>query len=819
MNNPPRRIGKYELREELGRGRAGEVWRGYDYQTRSEVAIKLLHLDLQADPHFLTHFLQEGQTIRALHHPNLVTVQDVGVARSPEASSNSPYIVMDFIEGPNLGTFLQRTSHVGLFPSVSDIVYLITNISEAVEYAHENEVIHGDIQPSNILLNTHDTTHLKAGEPLLVDTGIAALLGTIAMGNSKPYYLSPEQAKGQAATVSSDIYALGVILYEICTGKLPFQAESAVALMMHHINTLPTPPVLINPNISQKLSEVILRAMSKNPQMRYAKAADLAEALADACSVNVQLNKPMPSITQSNPRLSLPGRQPGGSFNTILGVSQPVPPISSPYPVFTARQLNVPPRTTSAITRAIPPISPVQPIQPTTTAPHSIPTRVESGQSGPFESLPHFSSPTPIVLPRSSTPITSAQTPGIAKIPAMPAASAFSTPPANFAGVPTHSAKIPGVAGSHNKGFTLSPFSLAVVVLVLLLLVVGSLAASLLLHKTSNQPSLATHALVPVSPVVGHVFFQDDALGYNDMLRIEMQNIPAPAAGKHYVAWIAEPSGHYVPLGPLTLQQGVATLLYSGNGTHTNLLPDVQSIVITLENATGTMPATPSLNAKIYMASFVPASLPYIKNLLATLPNSRPQASLIANLYETIKGMNDKAGSIVDSLQVTDDYGLAIRQATRIIEMIDGSDYASKSGDLPAGIAGQLTLPIGLISSPTVPGYIDMVATQVDKIQQTAGNNSELLQHARNVSNAISDLRNWIQNMRTLTVQILKAPNIKSSSLVSVALQLKQLADAVYTGRTIPPNEGPLPILGSAGAYQAYIECQYMAALDLVKAQ
>ena len=219
-----------------------------------------------------------------------------------------------------------------MFPSVSDIVYLITRISEAVEYAHEHGVTHGNIQPSNILLNTRDTTHLAAGEPLLADTGIAALLGTTAMGNSKPYYLSPEQAKGQAATVSSDIYALGVILYEICTGKLPFQAESAVALMMHHINTLPTPPVLINPNIPQQLSEVILRAMSKNPQMRYAKASDLSEALADACSVNVLLNRPISSMTQSNPALPLPGKQSSGSFNTILGVSQPVPPISSPYP-------------------------------------------------------------------------------------------------------------------------------------------------------------------------------------------------------------------------------------------------------------------------------------------------------------------------------------------------------------------------------------------------------------------------------------------------------------------------------------------------------
>ncbi|MEO8972258.1 MAG: protein kinase [Ktedonobacteraceae bacterium] len=796
MSNTPRRIGKYELRQELGSGKAGEVWQGYDYQTRSEVAIKLFHLDLQADPHFLTHFLQEGQTIRALHHPHLVAVHDVDVARSPEADATNqslPYLVMDYIEGPNLARYLQQTSHAGKFPGVSDIVYLITSIGEAVDYAHENGVMHGNIQPSNILLNAHDTSHLAAGEPLLADTGIIALIGNASMGSSKPYYLSPEQAKGQTPTASSDIYALGVILYEMCTGKLPFQAESNVALMMHHINTLPTPPVLINPHISQKLSEVILRAMSKHPQMRYAKAADLSEALTDACSLNVMLNRPMPTITQSNSTHSLPVGQNSGSFNTILGVSQPVPPVSSPLPVIAARQFNAQPRTTSAITRVI------QPVQPPTTDPHSTPTRVEGGQSGAFASLPRASMPMPIVLPRTSTPITSAQT---ASIP---------TPP-------TYSAKIPVAQMPKSKGFTLSPFSLAVIALIMLLLVVGSLAASLLLRNTNSQQPATTRAVVPVNSIVGQVFFQDDALGHNDMLRIGMKNISVPVAGKQYVAWIVEPSGNYLLLGPLTIQQSEATLLYTGNGKHSNLLPIVEGIDITLENASGAMPTTPSLNAKVYAASFAAASLPFIKNLLDVLPNSQSQASLIINLYGTIQGMNDKAGSIVDSLRVNDDYGLAIRQATRIIEMIDGTDYASKSGDLPAKFPGLLTVPVGLISSPTVPGYMDMVATQIAKIQATAGTSSDLLQHARNVSNAITDLRNWIQNMRTLTVQILKAPNIHSTSLIGVALQLKQLADAVYTGRTIPPNGGPLPILGSAGAYQAYIECQYLAALDIVKA-
>lgn len=380
------------------------------------------------------------------------------------------------------------------------------------------------------------------------------------------------------------------------------------------------------------------------------------------------------------------------------------------------------------------------------------------------------------------------------------------------------SAKIPVASIPRNKGFTLSPILLAIIALILLLLVVGSLAASLLLHNTNNQQPPTTGVVVPVSSIAGQVFFQDDALGHNDMLRVDMKNIAAPAAGKQYVAWIEEQSGRYLPLGTLTLQQGNATLLYPGDGKHSNLLSLVQGVIITLENAGGKMPAAPSLNAKVYTASFAPASLPYIKNLLDVPSNSKSQASLIVNLYETIQGMNDKAGSTVDSLQINDDYGLAIRQATRIIEMIDGTDYANKSGDLPSNIPGQLTLPTGLISSPTTPGYIDMVATQVEKIQATTGNDSVLLQHARNVANAIADLRNWIQNMRTLTVQILKAPDIRSASLIGVALQLKQLADDVYTGRTIPPNAGPLPILGSAGAYQGYIECQYMAALNLVKA-
>ena len=772
MSNPPRRLGRYELRQELGRGKTGEVWKAYDFNARSEVAIKLLYPDLQADSDFLTHFLQEGQTIRALHHPQLVPLRDIAVTRSPEGTSTTPYIAMDYIEGSNLAYYLQRTVRAGKFPDVSDIVYLFTRIGEAVDFAHEHDIVHGDITPNNILLNARNTLYFAGGEPFLADTGTAQLTGGVQTDAGKPYYLSPEQAKGKPATNASDIYALGVILYEVCTGKLPFQAESSVAILMHHLNTLPTPPILINPNIPAELSEVILRAMSKAPATRYSNASALSAALANACSINIKLNRTTSPVTKAFPATNT-GPQSVSGFTTILGVSQPVPRVSrvsQPLPAVSGGYPIAQPRLNSAITRAIQPSEPV--LQFTPDAVETVPPMT------PRSGVPMVRENRAIILPTPSTPSTS-------------------------------SAKVPVPPRPADKIFNMSPLSLAIITLILLLIVVGSLAASLLFRASSQSAAN--------SAIAGHVFFQDDALGHNDVLSINMQNIAAPSSGQQYVAWLEQAPNQYFRLGTLPVNQNSATLLYPGDGKHSDLLPSMQGVIITLESS-GNAPSTPSLNNIVYKAGFYQPSLPYLKNLLVAQPGSASSDSLILNLYNTIKNMNDKTQSIVDSLRANRDYALVIRQATRVIEMIDGTQYAHTSGDQPSTLADQLSVPVGLISSPTTPGYLDQVAAQITKIEQTSGSNSELRQHAQNVGNAISDLRTWLQQMRTLDVQILKAPDITNPSLINVALQLKQLSDDAYTGRTIPPNAGPLPVPSSAGANQAYTESQYMAAMDVVKA-
>ncbi|MBO0793904.1 MAG: hypothetical protein J2P36_23540, partial [Ktedonobacteraceae bacterium] len=225
-------------------------------------------------------------------------------------------------------------------------------------------------------------------------------------------------------------------------------------------------------------------------------------------------------------------------------------------------------------------------------------------------------------------------------------------------------------------------------------------------------------------------------------------------------------------------------------------------------------PSTPS-NTVVYRGNYDPNVLTQLKNILYITPDFPGKQSVAKGLLETIKSMNDKAGSIVDVLQGSHDYEQVRRQATRIIEAVDGTAYAQSSGDLPPGRAPLLKVPVGLISSAEQPGYIDTLAQQISLLKQQSGNNNKLLQHTQNVENAIVDLNDWIQKIRVDAIQILKADNLADPAILNTARELKQLAADSYTGHVIPPNQAPEPALGSAGALQAYIESQYAAALDL----
>ncbi len=788
MNATPRNLGRYELRAPLGRGGAGEVWKAYDAQSQRAVAIKIFHADLwQSDPHFLTRFRKEGQILMSLQYEHLVQIRDINIDRPAQSNETAAYLVMDYVEGQTLADYIHATSHRGTFPPIQQIIYLFTCLGTAIDYLHQKGVVHGDIKPRNILLNKHNTARFEAGEPQISDAAQGRIIGeqiTIA----DPFYISPEQARGLSASKRSDIYALGVILYEMCTGVQPFRAENPIAIMTQHINALPTPPILINPHIPSSLSEVILRALAKDPVTRFPTAASLAAAVADACSLQSTLYLPQSEEEEDEHR-----DQP------ILGVSQ--------------------------LLRGSRPHTPA-------TRPHAIPadTWLGNENSHPLPAATFAARNQP---PASASPLVSGQLldGSQARIPTNPRMSTFSGPlrqATNSMGMPLlssptqssnttssqhidfpdpmqESPALPQPRATMGRRGSEVPLPVIITALLLLLLVIASVTGASLLYGKQQTAVINT---------TGQAFFQDDAQGMNDQLRLEIPNISAPPDGKTYVSWLHTDTNQIVPLGPLMLQNQNASLIYQGSGKHTNLLTHTRGILVTLEDS-GKRPSKPS-GQTVYQGSFDPQVLSHLKNILYATPQLPGHQSVIKGLLDTIRSMNDKAGSVVDTLH--SDPTLAHRQAVRIIELIDGTAYARTTGDLPANVPALLNTQVGLLSSPKQPGYIDMLATQLNQLKQATGNrNAPLLQHLQNVENAISDLRSWLKTIHDNAVKIINAPDLNTPAANSTALQLQQTTADAYTGRTIPPGQGPQPGLGSAGAYQAYVEAQYMATLDLQK--
>ncbi len=312
MSTSSQRLGKYELLERLGFGGMAEVWKALDTQLQRNVAIKLLHANLRDDPSFATRFQREAQFIARLHHPNIVKVHDFQIAQTTNSADSArplAYMVMDYVEGQTLAAYLHANSRQGYIPEPRVVLQLFTSIGSAIDYAHQNSMIHRDIKPANILLDAHNTTFNPMGEPILTDFGVAKLMSNTASGLSgtqvgTPLYISPEQAMGEPGNERSDLYSLGIILYEIMTGVTPFRGDSPQEVMMQQINAAPLSPTLINPAIPPALSLVILRSIAKEPEERFASASSMVAAIAESLHLPVPDGLDTPAFPLQEARLT-----------------------------------------------------------------------------------------------------------------------------------------------------------------------------------------------------------------------------------------------------------------------------------------------------------------------------------------------------------------------------------------------------------------------------------------------------------------------------------------------------------------------------------
>lgn len=258
---------RYRLDEPVGEGGMAVVYRGYDLVLNRDVAVKLLRDQYGSDNSFLARFDREAQSAARLSHPNIANVYDVG------QDGDIRYIVMEHVEGANLKDLIRRQ---GPF-TVEGAAFVIRQIAEGLDYAHARGLIHRDIKPQNILVN--DDGNVK-----VVDFGIAkglsdSSLTDTGIGMGTVHYVSPEQARGEQATPLSDVYSTGVVLYEMLTQNVPFEADSPVGVAMQHVNSDPPPPSQLNPHLPPEVDQFLAKALAKDPAERFRSAGDMADAL------------------------------------------------------------------------------------------------------------------------------------------------------------------------------------------------------------------------------------------------------------------------------------------------------------------------------------------------------------------------------------------------------------------------------------------------------------------------------------------------------------------------------------------------------------
>ena len=308
---------RYEVEARIGAGGMAEVFRGTDPVLSRTVAIKVLLPQFARDASFVARFRREAQAAARLNHPNIVGVFDTG------ADGDTQYIVMEFVEGRTLADVLAS----GRKPTTMQAVELAQKIAMALAAAHAQGIVHRDIKPANVMVT-------REGKVKVMDFGIARVetVETAPQTSSvlgTPTYLSPEQAQGLKVDARSDIYSLGVVLYELLAGKPPFTGDSPVAIAYKQVNEAPVPPSLTNPDVAPQLDAVVMKALAKNPANRYQSAEELGEDLERVRQgQDVQATPLMPAggdatqvIARPPATMVLPPTEPeGGARRTWVGV-------------------------------------------------------------------------------------------------------------------------------------------------------------------------------------------------------------------------------------------------------------------------------------------------------------------------------------------------------------------------------------------------------------------------------------------------------------------------------------------------------------------
>src|ERR1051325_11152396 len=277
---------KCRILAKLGTGGMGSVWLAEHFGLGRKVAVKILPPEMGRDPEYVARFMREATTAGRMEHPNIVQIHDVGYAEGRH------FIVMQYVDGESLSTVVE---HLGAMEP-KDAARIASGILRGLQHAPQEGVVHRDVKPDNVLIT-------KGDEPKLLDFGLAIETETAlqitkdGMVVGTPYYLAPEQARGQKATPLCDVYAAGCTLYYLLTGKRPFVGATALAVLNQHLHEPPVPPIKHKADIPKPLNDIVLKMMAKKPTDRYQSAAAAAndlEAFLKGKEIQVKVPRQLP---------------------------------------------------------------------------------------------------------------------------------------------------------------------------------------------------------------------------------------------------------------------------------------------------------------------------------------------------------------------------------------------------------------------------------------------------------------------------------------------------------------------------------------------
>jgi serine/threonine protein kinase len=756
MDAELKHLGKYELQERLGQGGMAEVWKALDPQLMRFVAIKILKANLRTTPDFKTRFVREGQAIASLRHPNIVQVHDIHVSEPGDPESIA-YMVMDYIEGPTLADYIHHISRLSHFPSFAEIVQIFASISQAIDFAHQHGIIHRDIKPSNILLDSHSIKLNRIGEPILTDFGIVKMLGAetlTATGTSlgTPLYIAPELVQGQAGNVKSDIYALGVVLYEMCTGTTPFRGDNYYSILLQHVNNLPTPPSLINPRLPADLDHVIEHCLAKDPDKRFANATSMTIALAQALDV------PFPEQMRS--AVSALATFPSGeNFN------------SSQLESFLKRSALL-----DEYLKYAPTVADANRIEAA-----GIPTRPVQRQ---------VDTPVPQVV----------QPPMVTKPPQVYGAFAGTVAPNQ-------------AAAQHRKQRIWSILIAILVCLIIGSAIFYRFTNIIPSGAKTRTPGVSTIVAQKQIPSVGDVsFFNTRQLtntgtpGINDGIQVNL-NLPSqPATGQRYYAWLQDSNieGTSILLNPtVILKQGSNSLAYI-DPAHHNLLAAMSQFLITEESAQ-IVPVSPTLDQKQWRyEGAIPQTrstsdkfnqLDHLRHLLSGDPT--------LNSFHLNGGIDYWFLNNIEQLQTAalalknqQDDQIVRQQLTDIFYYLDGPCAQTEviSTALPTTPSSTTIVkdtPIGLLhcAKISVPGHVAHISSHLGGIVNAPGTTDAQKTLAVNISNNLNAINQWLTNVRTDGIKLSTLNDTQLENANTVRNDLIVQTEYVIDGRIDPQTQ------------------------------